>query len=356
MTHITIRQTGALSATPNAAISFAGAAGFPITVQNPFSEAEEARLAWYFEQWLRFPFTDGVKAQEAAASVRRYGETLFAQTLRGNEQIYSRYRQSLMQGIATFHFQIVGDPEFHKLHWEALWDPDRPRPLILDASMIRSTVQPVVHTVTVQPSATINLLLVTARPHGGRDVGYRTIQRPLVEMLRATQLPVQVDLVRPGTWRALVDHLAATRRQRGVGHYQIIHFDLHGAVLNRRQLSAVKGVEPHSYKVRLQERYARADLIDPPPPTGDAERATAWLFFEDETSDDLDAASAEEVAGLLLDHQIPLVILNACQSGQETGDPETGLGSRLLAAGVQTVVAMGYSVTVSAATRLMETL
>jgi CHAT domain/AAA ATPase domain len=355
MTHITIRQTGDLSATPNAEISFDGGAGWPVTVQNPFADAEEQRLAWYFEKWLTFPFTDGVKAQAAAASVRRYGETLFAQTVRGNDQIYSRYRQALTQGIATLHFQIMGEPAFHALHWEALWDPDRPRPLILDAAMIRSTVQPVIHSVTVQPSPTINLLLVTARPHGGRDVGYRTIQRPLIEMLRETQLPVQVDLVRPGSWRALVDHLAATRRQRGVGHYQIIHFDLHGAVLSRRQLAAVKGVEPHSYKVRLQDRYARADLIDAPPPT-DAERATAWLFFEDEASDDLDTASAEEVAGLLLDHQIPIAVLNACQSGQETGDPETGLGSRLLAAGVQTVVAMGYSVTVSAATRLMETL
>jgi tetratricopeptide (TPR) repeat protein len=356
MTHITIRQTGDLSATPNAEISFDGGAGWPVTVQNPFGAEEEHRLAWYFEQWLKFPFTDGVRAEAAAASVRRYGETLFAQTLRSHDQLYSRYRQAVSQGVETLHFQLIGTPDFHALHWEALWDPDRPRPLILDAAMIRSTVQPVVHRVTVQPSATINLLLVTARPHGGRDVGYRTIQRPLIEMLRASQLPVQVDLVRPGTWRALVDHLAATRRQRGVGHYQIIHFDLHGAVLSRRGLAAVKGVEPHSYKVRLQDRYARPDLSDPPPPTGDAERATAWLFFEDETSDDLDAASAEEVAGLLLDHQIPIAILNACQSGQETGDPETGLGSRLLAAGVQTVVAMGYSVTVSAATRLMATL
>ncbi|MCE7982137.1 MAG: CHAT domain-containing protein [Caldilinea sp. CFX5] len=175
-------------------------------------------------------------------------------------------------------------------------------------------------------------------------------------MLRATQLAVQVDLVRPGSWRALVDHLAQKRREKGVGYYQIIHFDLHGAVLNRRQLAEVKGMEPHSYKVRLQDRFARADLTLPADGAPLDERTTAWLFFEDEASDDLDAASAEEVAGLLLDHQIPIAILNACQSGQETGDPETGLGSRLLAAGVQTVVAMGYSVTVSAATQLMATL
>ena len=59
------------------------------------------------------------------------------------------------------------------------------------------------------------------------------------------------------------------------------------------------------------------------------------------------------MADLLLDHGIPIAILNACQSGQETGDAETSLGSRLLQAGVQTVVAMSYSVTVSGATALM---
>ena len=350
MTQITIRQTGVLSVAPNAEISFDGEPGFPVTVENPFSAAEEERLAWYFEKWLNFPFTDGVKAAQAAASVRGYGETLFRQLVLDDERAYSRYQQALSQGVATLQFQIVGDPSFHGLHWEALWDPARPQPFVLDAGLIRSGIEVVPQRLTSKESATINLLLVTARPHGGRDVGYRTIQRPLVELLHRTQLPVQVDLVRPGTWRALVDHLRATKERHGAGHYQIIHFDLHGAVLPKAALTAVAELSPHSYKVRLAARYARPNLTDPDP---FAQRPTAWLFFEDETGDDLDAASAKEVADLLLDHGIPIAILNACQSGQETGDAETSLGSRLLQAGVQTVVAMSYSVTVSGATALM---
>ena len=173
---------------------------------------------------------------------------------------------------------------------------------------------------------------MTARPRGGRDVGYRTIARPLIEMLRQTQLPVQVDIVRPGSYRPLVEHLQTVRTRHGVGYYHLIHFDLHGAVVNRDRLEQLGSVSPHIYKVR----------------------PTAWLFFEDERGDDLDAASAQEIAALLLDYQIPLAVLNACQSGQETGDSETSLGSQLLQAGVQTVLAMGYSVTVSAATLLME--
>ena len=78
MPQITIRQTGNLGDNPNAELSFDGEAGFAIQIKNPFSEQEEARLAWYFEEWLNFPFTQRVRAEEAAASVRRYGEQLFA--------------------------------------------------------------------------------------------------------------------------------------------------------------------------------------------------------------------------------------------------------------------------------------
>ncbi len=65
---------------------------------------------------------------------------------------------------------------------------------------------------------------------------------------------------------------------------------------------------------------------------------------------------ASELADLLTKHHIPIAILNACQSGKQMGASETSLGSRLMQAGVQLVLAMGYSVTVSAAELLMKTL
>ena len=73
MTLITIRQTGEWGSSPNAEISFDHQAGFPVTVTDPFSPATEEALGWYYEKWLEFPFTDTVKAQTAAASVRTYG-------------------------------------------------------------------------------------------------------------------------------------------------------------------------------------------------------------------------------------------------------------------------------------------
>jgi CHAT domain-containing protein len=50
------------------------------------------------------------------------------------------------------------------------------------------------------------------------------------------------------------------------------------------------------------------------------------------------------------------MVLNACQSGKQVGVRETSLGSPLLKAGVLTALAMGYSVTVTAAELMMQTL
>ena len=74
MTLISIRERGL--STPDPVVSIDGQE-YPITVADPFSPAEEARLEWYFEEHLRFPFLDNVQAQAAAASVRTYGVALF---------------------------------------------------------------------------------------------------------------------------------------------------------------------------------------------------------------------------------------------------------------------------------------
>ena len=58
------------SISPNAQVSFEYGEEFPATIQNPFSEAEEERLAWYFEEYLRYPFMRNKLAEEAATSIK----------------------------------------------------------------------------------------------------------------------------------------------------------------------------------------------------------------------------------------------------------------------------------------------
>jgi len=342
---ISIHERGGEAESPNAAVSFDGEGEYPITVRNPSSPQEEKRLEWYFEQHLRFPFADQVEARAAAASVTAYGETLFNQVF-ADRDAYARYQEALQAGVENLRFEIVGSPEFHQLHWEALKDPRLPQPLTLQAPMIRRTPKTQTLAAAAQTLPTINLLLVVARPDEGRDVGYRTISRPLVETLRQSELRVQVDFVRPGTYQALVKHLEDAKEKHGTGYYHVVHFDAHGAVRTHEQLLKANA---QAERLIYQDRFGRRDLEA-------YEGQRAFIFLETEQDAKSDPVEAGELANLLLTHRVPIVVLNACQSGKQVGASETSLGSRLLQAGVQMVLAMGYSVTVSAAELMMRRL
>jgi hypothetical protein len=112
---ITITQTGTNDDGFTAKIQFDGGADYPVTIHDPFSPEEEARLGWYFEEWLTFPFTGHVKAKQAAASVSDYGHSLFEQLFQGETLI--QYRIATQnRGLADLAFEVLGDPAFHALH------------------------------------------------------------------------------------------------------------------------------------------------------------------------------------------------------------------------------------------------
>jgi len=256
------------------------------------------------------------------------------------------YKTALQAGLNDVQIEIEGTPKFHALHWEALKDPEVPEPLVLQATMVRKNLVPSVIQSQVRPSPTINLLVVTARPSGQRDVGYRTISRPLVEALRQTSIPIRIEILRPGTYKSLENHLRDTTAKYSEGYYHVIHFDVHGAVLTHEELQKRR----QANRIVYNQRYARADIQA-------YEGVKAFLSFESEQEDNKsDLVEASELADLLLKHHVPITILNACQSGMQIGERETSLGSRLMQAGVQLVLAMGYSVTVSAAEQMMRTL
>ncbi|HMB08669.1 MAG TPA: tetratricopeptide repeat protein [Isosphaeraceae bacterium] len=345
-TSILIQERSGLADGRNAVVSFDGQGEYPVTVANPFSEKQEEELEWYFEDHLRFPFLEGVRARAAAAGVQAYGEALFAQVFRQDPAVLARYAVARDQGgPADLRFAIAGSPAFHQLHWEALKDPELPRAFALEAPMVRKNLNPPVLPADVRSSPTINLLIVVARPRGRGDVGYRTISRPLVEALQQARLRVRVEILRPGTYKALVKHLEGVRDRLGPGFYHIIHFDLHGALLAYDEFE--RGCQANAFF--YQARYARPDLA-----RYDGEKA--FLAFAADAPGQSDLAEAGEVADLLTSHRVPVAVLNACQSGKQVGARETSLGSRLMQAGVQLVVAMGYSVTVTAAELMMTTL
>jgi len=167
----------------HAIVSIDSGPQYPIIVHDPFEKKQEEELEWYFEEHLVFPFTQKVRAKDAAASLTTYGEALFKQVFQDNRNVYAEYKALLKTDLGKVQIEIAGSPKFHALHWEALKYPQLAKPLALQAMMLRRNMQPPPIQVSVQPAPTINLLIVTSRPYGVRDVSYRTISRPLVEAL-----------------------------------------------------------------------------------------------------------------------------------------------------------------------------
>jgi tetratricopeptide (TPR) repeat protein len=368
---ITIREQQQTATGFAASLSF-GDGEYDIIITDPFTHQEEEDLEWYFEEWLVFPMTETVKAERAKNSVKIYGEKLFEQVFQ-DKKAYSKYQQ-VKNNLSQVQIEIVSKtPEFQALHWEALQDPDFPRPLAVDCVMLRKSVNSAVGSVNLPLSPVINLLVVVARPDEEKDAGYRTISRPLVELIENGQLRVKVKLLRPGTYQALSQHLEA----QGANFYHIVHLDMHGALLTHKQVEKPSAVNRYLFK----GRYGRDDLQP-------FEGVKAFLAFEGENQGKVDLVEASELAALLTGKGIPVCILNACQSGKQVKSPqnnvetfhgtslqntttslqntttslqnteeevrETSLGSRLMSAGMQMVVAMGYSVTVTAAKLMME--
>src|SRR5262249_30476925 len=213
-------------------VIFDGGVRYPCQIRDPFAgeTQQEEELEWYFETYLTFPFTPQVRAHNAAASIRAYGISLFTQIF-ADPRALLQYRQAIEPGLHAIQIEIDGTSFFHRLHWEALHDPDLDLALALHTPIIRQNRKPQTWTATMQPSTTINILVVVARPAGARDVGYRTISQPLVDELTKMQQPATVTLVRPGTYQALDAHLEEVTRTRGAGHYHVVHFDVHGGLL-----------------------------------------------------------------------------------------------------------------------------
>ena len=317
-----------------------------IKVSDPFLKSEEDSLEWYFEQWLRFPMLDTTRAADVAASIREYGTRLFDQIF-ADRRAYADYAR-LRDNLGALRFEIEGiNPEFQALHWEALRDAELPYPLAVDCVMVRKSTKPTAVMAEVNQSPTLNVLMVTARP-SKNDVAYRVISRPLIEALGNSQLPVKIDLLRPATFEGLSRHL----EDKGARHYHMIHFDCHGALLTYDQCNVENkaGADALTFK----QRYGRTQIAS-------YSGVKAFLVLEGNEDGEEDLVEATELADLLTGKRIPVCMLNACQSGKQLGTEtglvedyrETSLGSLLMAAGMQMVVAMGYSVTVTAAKVMM---
>ncbi|MGW4946370.1 tetratricopeptide repeat protein [Actinoplanes sp. NPDC004185] len=348
MIDIVVRETSPATADDAfaARVEFGDRGGADVTVSMPIDEVGERLLAWYFEEHLRYPFLDNDLEREAVELVGEYGQSLFRQVFAG-EAAYG-YRDARRVGFDGYRLVVRGSAGFQQLHWEALRDPDGGVQLALRMPVLRQDAAAPLRYDLPAPAPTVNILVVTARPFGRRDVGYRTISQPLLDAIGQTDVPVTVDLVRPGTWAALRDALRVAERDHGQGWYQVVHFDVHGG------FGTPGSMTTDTNGAGAGGGGATRYLFDPAH-TPEADVKQGFLFFETGQAGTAQPVPSVQVAGLLAEHRVAVAVLNACQSAMQTGD-EASLAHDLVAAGAPVAVGMAYSVTVSAAMRAMPVL
>jgi tetratricopeptide (TPR) repeat protein len=277
-------------------------------------------LAWYLESYLDYPFgPNEQRAQRVTDALRCWGTEAF-KVLFDTGQARDFYHDAVRNGHVELQLVITSDDAgVLAWPWEALHDP-----LVGDLAHLCRIERQLDHVSDPLPPSEnlardrIGILLVTARPYEG-DVAYLSISRPLVELIHARRLPAEVTVLRPPTFKQLREELQARP-----GAYHIVHFDGHGAF----------GQVPVASSSAHALRGPRGQLV----------------FEKDDGS--ADAVSGEQLSQLLREFRIPIAVLNACQSGMQSAEAEDAFASvatALLRAGVRSVVAMGYSLYVSAA-------
>src|SRR5579871_120616 len=154
-------------------------------------------LQRYLEVFLDYPFPPETDhAERVLNALRDWGEQAFKQ-LTGDLYARRMFDAATQQNYSNLHLQISSDdPHILSWPWEALRDPE--------VGFLAHTCQITRRLNTVRdpqelpdtlPDDRVNILLVVARPYGAHDVGFRSIARPLIELIEEEELPANVDLL-----------------------------------------------------------------------------------------------------------------------------------------------------------------
>jgi len=279
-------------------------------------------LRWLLETYLDYPMPPNPeRAALIEAALKAWGSAAFNALF--NNRDAGRWLPC-QAGEVMDILITCDDPELLSWPWEALCDPK------LGYFGHRARIQRRLSHDVPEPTALpslpedrVNILLITARPYDD-DVGYRSISRPLVDLIRRKNLPASVELLRPPTLDNLRRHLEANP-----GHYHILHFDGHGGY----------GEETPDLK------------------SGFFKGNQGCLMFENEKGGP-DEVTAARLATLLQGCAVPFVVLNACRSAKLDKNAVenrafASVAGALVQAGFRGVLAMGYNLSVAGAQQFM---
>jgi tetratricopeptide (TPR) repeat protein len=291
------------------------AAAEPVALDWALDAADAEDLRWYLEDYLRTPYgAYQERGERVAERLTQWGRAAFAALFESSSQARDMYGRLRHAGGDVEIILRSAAAEHLALPWELLADPERPMPLALDGVRIGRALPTVDLAGTFAVGGErLRVLMVISRPAGRRDVGYRMVARPLVQRLEAVRGEVDLVVLRPPTLDRLEQVLHAARAEGQP--FQVVHFDGHGSYTDR---GTPQGV----------------------------------LVFE-QPGGGPDAVPADRIAAVLARAEVPVVVLNACQSGALGRQVEAAVATRLLQQGAAAVVAMAFSVYAVAAAEFM---
>lgn len=293
----------------------------------PLGDDVLEELRWYLEDYLILPSgVYGERGQRVQNRLAEWGADMFRAVF-GSGPARDAYMQVCRSMSDTKLVFRSSSPRLLALPWELMRDPAHSTPLALKLAGVSRGLPSGQLTETVPvPGGKLRVLMVIARPEGEADVSYQMIARPLLERLHAVRGKVDLVVLRPPTLDALEGALSEASVQRTPFH--LVHFDGHGKQNERWFPSSSPG-----------EWYQ-------------GQPGEGVLIFE-KPGGGADPVPASAVARVLKDAKVPVVVLNACQSGAIGKDLEAAIATRLMQEGTASVVAMSYSVYAAAAAEFM---
>ena len=284
-------------------------------------------LRWYLEDYLLAPF--GVweeRGPAVQAKLTDWGDLVFGSVFGAGPARFA-YERARDRGLELV-FRSA-EPGLLGLPWELMRDSGGSIALGPGGVSRSLPVADSARTLEV-PGGRLRVLMVISRPAGTADVGYQMVARPLLERLEAVRGEVALTVLRPPTFDSL--HQAVTQAAEDGEPFHVVHFDGHGVMPGRsvRGGGSVVGGRPAMM-------------------TGSGEGVLAF----EQPGGGSDLVEASKVAAVLAEGKVPVVVLNACQSGAVGKELEASVATALLTAGCAAVVAMAYSVYAVAAAEFM---
>ena len=304
---------------------------FPFTFN--ISQEDRGHIQWYLEDYRSYPYgAFQYRAKTIEKLMFDIGKTLFNEIFHNKEdkaQDAIRFYNRLIENPTTYHIIVHSDSVAGwSLPWELLYDPVYGYLVQKVAGFVRSHSDTQLNLkqkpISLKDTSKINILMIVSRPDGKEDpVPFQSMARPLLKIFQSHKERIHVDLLRPPTFEKLQRVLSEKP-----DFYHILHFDGHGEFS--------QSIRDNSNTFLSEEDFP------------------GQLVFR-KTGGGPDMVSGAKLGQLLSEKGVPIVILNACQSGMS--DPESlypSVGGELIKTGALGVVAMAYSVYADTAVDFMK--